>query len=284
MPERPDSRPTSRLSRALHQSTESEAPPAADRDPTVQVPAGVAPDGRKDDGRAPSGLRGDEPGTARGAGKPKRSLRHQLLELPVLILFAFIIAVLIKTFLAQAFFIPSGSMLPTLHLGDRVLVEKLSYRFGEPDRGDVIVFARSVLGQPVDLPWYDDVRVFLRELLGLPTGEEEDYIKRVVAAGGDVIRYTGDPRRLEINGETVDEPYIQDGVDRLSGTFTARNCARFEMARKNGGCVVPPDSVFVMGDNRNNSQDSRVFGPIAENKIVGRAFVIIWPPGDFGGL
>lgn len=215
--------------------------------------------------------------------KGKRSFKYQLIELPVLILFAFVIAVIIKTFLAQAFFIPSSSMTPTLNVGDRVLVEKLSYRFGDPDRGDVVVFAKSVLGRSEDLPWHQDVRVFLRELLGLPTGKEEDYIKRVVALGGDTIRYAGKPRVLEINGEAVDEPYLANR-DRLSQTFTSQNCRHFDMEVDGKGCVVPADSVFVMGDNRNNSQDSRVFGPVKEEKIVGRAFVIIWPPGDFGGL
>ncbi|MDQ3982752.1 MAG: signal peptidase I, partial [Actinomycetota bacterium] len=110
--------------------------------------------------------------------KKKRSWLRHLAELPVLILIAFVIAIVIKTFFVQAFFIPSGSMIPTLHVGDRVLVEKISYRFGGPSRGQVVVFEKSVFGETPELPWYDDARNFVRELLGLPTGIEEDYIKR----------------------------------------------------------------------------------------------------------
>jgi signal peptidase I len=259
------SMPASKLQQALDESIRGEGPTATTTRP---APAEPAPAEEK---KAPK-------------KKKKRSLKHQLIELPILILIAFLIAVLIKTFVAQAFFIPSASMRPTLYEGDRVIVEKLSYRFSDPEQGDVVVFSRSVFGRTEDLPWYDDARVFLRELLGLPTGKEEDFIKRVVAVGGDTIRYSGRPRELLVNGEVVDESYIRGGEDRVSQPFTSKDCKRFKMEIDAGACVVPSGTVFVMGDNRNNSQDSRVFGPVEEDVIVGRAFIIIWPPGDFGGL
>jgi signal peptidase I len=208
----------------------------------------------------------------------------QLTELPLLILLAFVIAVIIKTFLVQAFFIPSGSMFPTLHVGDRVLVEKLSYRFGETERGDVVVFAQSVFGPTADLPWYLDARNFLRELLGLPTGSEQDYIKRVVAVGGDTVRYSGIPRRLVVNGQVVHESYLRARRDRFSPSLMSSDCRRLRMQAVAGGCRVPEGRVFVMGDNRSNSEDSRAIGPIKQTKVVGHAFVIIWPPGDIGGI
>jgi signal peptidase I len=207
------------------------------------------------------------------------------MELPLLILLAFVMAVIIKTFLVQAFFIPSGSMSPTLHVGDRVLVEKVSYRFGEAERGDVVVFAQSVFGRSTpDLPWQLDARNFLRELLGLPTGSEQDYIKRIVAVGGDTVRYSGTPRRLVVNGEVVREPYMRARRDRFSPSLAASDCRRLRMQAVADGCRVPEGRVFVMGDNRSNSEDSRAIGPIKETKIVGHAFVIIWPAGDFGGI
>jgi signal peptidase I len=202
----------------------------------------------------------------------------------VLILIAFVIAIVIKTFFVQAFFIPSGSMIPTLHVGDRVLVEKVSYRFGGPARGQVVVFEKSVFGETPELPWYDDARNFVRELLGLPTGIEEDYIKRVVAIGGDTIRYYGEPRRLFVNGTEMPQDYVNRGRDNASPTITPQDCKRLSMQIDGGGCVVPAGMVFVMGDNRSNSEDSRILGPIDEDKIVGHAFMIIWPPKDFGTL
>jgi signal peptidase I len=168
-------------------------------------------------------------------------------------------------------------------VGDRVLVEKVSYAFGTPKRGQVVVFEKSVFGEPIDVPWYLDARNFLRELLGLPTGEEEDYIKRIVAIAGDEISYSGNPRKLRVNGDVVDEPYLRR-KDRSSPSLTSRDCKRLKMDKTEDGCLVPAGQVFVMGDNRPNSEDSRVLGPVEEDKIVGHAFLILWPPRDFGTI
>ena len=226
--------------------------------------------------------------TKKKSKKPKkhRSTLAKATELPILILLAFFIAVLIKTFLVQAFYIPSGSMFPTLKVGDRVLVQKVQYALGDPGRGDVVVFERDVFG-PKDeerLSTLDKARNFFRDLLGLPTGQFEDYIKRVVAVGGDVISYEGSPRKLTVNGEVVDEPYINRGIDRASPTLTGSDCKRLDMDQVEDSCRVPAGAVFVMGDNRGNSEDSRIIGPVDEDKIVGRAFLIIWPPSDFSTI
>lgn len=213
----------------------------------------------------------------------KSVLKH-LAELPMLVLIAFGIAILIKTFLVQAFFIPSGSMLPTLQVGDRVLVEKVSYALHDPRRGDIVVFEKSVFGEAPDVPWHEDARNFLRELLGLPTGGAEDYIKRVVAVAGDTIRYVGNPRTLVVNGQEVDQSFVRGGRDRFSSSITRNDCERLEMQRVDGGCRIPAGRIFVMGDNRANSEDSRILGPIEKDKVVGRAFVVIWPPSDFRSL
>jgi signal peptidase I len=203
----------------------------------------------------------------------------------MLVLLAFLIAILIKTFVIQAFYIPSGSMIPTLRVGDRVLVEKVSYRLHGVRRGDVVVFEKDVFGsKPPDVPWYDDARNFFRDLLGLPTSSEEDYIKRAVAVGGDTIRYAGTPRHLIVNSEDVDISYVKGGRDRFSSTVTEDDCQRLDMQPVDGGCRVPAGRIFVMGDNRSSSEDSRILGPIDEDKVVGRAFVVIWPISHFRGL
>jgi signal peptidase I len=231
----------------------------------------------------------DEPATRKTAAAPPKkskqsSMFKQIAELPLLVVLAFGIAIVIKIFLVQAFFIPSASMNPTLVRGDRVLVEKVSYRFGDPARGQVIVFARETAGKAPDLPWSEDVRNFFRELLGLPTGEETDFIKRVVAVGGDVISYKGNNRALVVNGDKVDEPYIKGAGDTGSMRITSSSCKAMKLEPQAGGCRIPAGTVFVMGDNRSNSMDSRIVGPVDVDKIVGRAWLIIWPPRDFGTL
>ena len=216
--------------------------------------------------------------------KKVRSVTRQVAELPMLVAVAFLIAIVIKTFIVQAFFIPSGSMIPTLRIGDRVLVEKISYRLHDPRRGDVIVFARDILGPQPDVPWYQDARNFLRELVGLPVGDEEDFIKRIVATAGDTVRYEGNPRTLYVNDEQIDQSFINHGIDKSSPTLTEKDCKRLDMEASGKGCLVPAGRIFVMGDNRGNSQDSRFLGPIETDKIIGRGFVVIWPLSHLGSL
>ncbi len=185
-------------------------------------------------------------------------------ELPILILVALVIAVLIKTFAVQAFWIPSGSMQETLEIEDRVLVSKLSYRFGEVSRGDVVVFddPRGVQERESVL---ESIGRNLAESVGLSTPKSE-FIKRVVGLPGDIVEIRGG--ELLINGEVLDEPYVHPDTDMFDF----------------GPEVVPDGHYFVMGDNRNRSQDSRSFGPISEEAIVGRAFVVLWPPSHWSGL
>lgn len=202
-------------------------------------------------------------------GHRKRSFWR---ELPVLVVLAFAIALLIKTFALQAFYIPSASMVPTLDVGDRVLVEKVSYRFGGPTRGDVVVFERDLLAVVEPVEGEDErsigerISESFRELLGFPTGGAQDFIKRVMAVEGDTIE--GREGRVFVNGDVVEEPYLPPNTE--TSTF--------------GPVTVGRGEVFVMGDNRGNSDDSRNFGPVPVDTIVGHAFVLIWPAGDVGTL
>jgi signal peptidase I len=190
-------------------------------------------------------------------------------ELPLLIVIAFAVALVIKTFLLQAFYIPSASMEPTLREGDRVLVEKLGYRIEEPDRGDVVVFERDLgfVPTPQDREsLWEDVSNAFKSLFGFPTGTSQDFIKRVIAVEGDEVRARDG--RVFVNGDRLDEPYLSDGVETASF----------------GPVDVPSGHIFVMGDNRNNSDDSRSFGPVRAGTVIGHAFILIWPPADFSIL
>ena len=204
------------------------------------------------------------PGTP--AKRAKKSKVSFLVELPILVLVALVVAVLIKTFLVQAFWIPSGSMIHTLEINDRVLVNKLSYTFGEPEPGDVIVFDPPFGAEEEDEPLLQAVVRNIAESLGLQTPAVEDLIKRVIAVGGQELEVVDS--QVLIDGIPIDEPYLDESA--FMPDF--------------GPVDVPVGTVFVMGDNRPRSQDSRRFGPIDTNSIVGRAFVRVWPFDRWGGL
>ncbi|MDP8958380.1 MAG: signal peptidase I [Actinomycetota bacterium] len=180
-------------------------------------------------------------------------------ELPVLVVVALAVAVLIKTFLVQAFYIPSGSMEPTLHPGDRVLVNKLAYRLGEPERGDIVVFDSPFRPHQPQESFLESTARNVAEALGIGSPASE-FIKRIVALPGDSVEIR--EGRVYVNGQLTAEPYL--GNDSMMGNY--------------GPVEVPPDEVFVMGDNRSHSQDSRVFGTISFEEVVGEAFVRVWPP------
>jgi signal peptidase I len=179
------------------------------------------------DGRPPIAT---EPATSHAA--------RNLVEWVGIVVGALLVAVLVKTFLIQAFYIPSLSMYPTLDKGDRVLVNKVSYRLHDINRGDVVVFERP--------PGVADTGI-------------KDLIKRVVGLPGDTVE--GREGGVYVNGKRLEESYLPRGT--ITTAFPAKK--------------VPKGRIFVMGDNRGNSEDSRVFGPIDEDLVVGRAFIRVWP-------
>jgi signal peptidase I len=202
------------------------------------------------------------------AGKQQPGPLAVVRETVVLVALAILLAVVFKTFLVAAFYIPSGSMEPTLNVSDRVLVEKVSYRFGDVQNGDVVVFVHDDPGLESTGPSNPIARFFssLGQAIGLVPPSDRDFIKRVVGVPGDEI--TCPEGHLQRNGKPVDEPYLDPSV-------TTESCRPTE---------VKPGQLYVMGDNRGNSQDSRSFGVIDRSDVVGRAFVRIWPLTHVGWL
>lgn len=197
-------------------------------------------------------LGGDETSTPTEAGSASGSTKrkgagHQLVEWLVVLVVAITAAFLVRAFVLQQFAVSGHSMDTTLHNGDRVLVNKLSYRLHDPNRGDVVV---------------------LKTLEG---AGERDLIKRVIGLPGETLEYRNCV--VYIDGRELIEPYLDPTV------VTPTQC---------GGSQAPitigTDEVFVMGDNRGGSKDSRNIGPVAYSDLLGRAFVILWPTSDWAWL
>ncbi|HEY6481449.1 MAG TPA: signal peptidase I [Streptosporangiaceae bacterium] len=258
-----------------------EASPAADRpDPAAGAapsPAG-APRGQDESDTAKS-----EPDKADATGKKGKRNRSFWRELPVLIVVALAIALLIKTFVVQAFFIPSSSMEDTLLIGDKVLVNKVVYHLRPIKAGDVIVFDGAGSWNPVQAaqpPSSDPiVRLYhatlvplfhsIGGLFGTAPGQT-DYIKRVIGVPGDHVACCNAQGQMTVNGVALHEKsYLYPGAQPSEIRFSVR---------------VPPGRLWVMGDNRLVSDDSRLHrddpgnGTIPENEVIGRAFMIVWPP------
>ncbi|RZS89781.1 signal peptidase I [Motilibacter rhizosphaerae] len=209
-----------------------------------------------------------------GTQQVKRSSRwRSWLELPVIVGVALLLSLLVRSFLVEAFVIPSGSMEQTLRVGDRIAVEKVGYRFGSISRGDVVVFhgpagwesetsgegAGGVLGAVQTVgSWF-----------GLPTPSDDDFVKRVIGLPGDHVECAGPGLPVKVNGKAVAESYIYPGDDPSGTPFSV---------------TVPPGDLWVMGDHRGDSADSRSHlddpdrGFVPEHDVVGRAVAVVWPP------
>jgi signal peptidase I len=171
--------------------------------------------------------------------------RRAIIEWGLILGVAVLAAVILRVFIVQPYYIPSGSMEPTLKVGDKVLVNKLSYDFHGVHRGDIVVFKKPA----------NDF-----------TPGITDLIKRVIGLPGETISAQGGS--VYINGQKLNEHWLPRGV--TTNDFQPTH--------------IPPGDYFVMGDNRGNSADSRVIGPIPKKLIVGRAFLLVWPPSRIGTL
>jgi signal peptidase I len=190
-------------------------------------------------------------------------------EFPILLIAALVLAIVIKTFLVQAFFIPSISMSPTLERGDRILVCRICVHVRDVHRGDVIVFSDPQPSAQPDRGVVDGALHWLGQGVGVAQPEDEDFVKRVIGLPGDVVEINDGA--LFVNGERVEEPYLNPERDTSSYRPV----------------TVPDGMLFVLGDNRAHSGDSRFppptgVGLVPEDKVIGTVFVIVYPPARWG--
>jgi signal peptidase I len=176
--------------------------------------------------------------------KKKKSFKRSLVEWFVVIIIAFVGALLIRTFVFQTYYIPSSSMEPTLDVGDRILVDKLAFDLGSIQRGDIVVFYK-----PPSVKQFPNGTVFVKRVIGLP---------------GETI-YSNKYGTIFINGKPIADPWLKDSP---SGPGIQ---IRYQK--------IPKGYYFVMGDNRGDSEDSRYFGPIARSSIIGKVDMVFWRHG-----
>ena len=210
---------------------------------------------------------------------PRNAATHAVGEVALVVVLAMVLSLLIKTFLVQAFFIPSASMETTLLTGDRVLVSKLTPSHFALHRGDIVVFKDPGGWLDPQLPVDDGpLRSGLRSALTfvglLPQDSGEHLIKRVIGLPGDVVACCDSQGWVTVNGASVVEPYLYPGDVPSQTKFAV---------------TVPPGKLWVMGDHRSDSKDSRAQtahqgGFVPVDDVVGKAFVVVWPLDRFGGL
>lgn len=219
--------------------------------------------------------------TPASAGAQSQQAKHKRklpgwVELPLTIVLALLLALFVKTYLVQVFFIPSGSMEETLMVGERVAVNRLAYRIGEPRRGDVVVFdgAGTFAPESTEPSTGNPAEAFLTELgrtVGLVPPPDTVFVKRLIGVGGDRVQCCNEAGKLMVNGVPIDEPYIYPGDVPSEQPFDVQ---------------VPEGYMWLMGDHRSASADSRAHlggpggGMVPVDKAIGRVTYVIWPLSD----
>ena len=225
----------------------------------LEVTVTQAPDERDDDAAS------DVPSDAAPRRAKRSSSGSFLRELPVLLLIAFVLAFLLRTFVVQVFYIPSASMEPTLLVDDRMVVEKITNLYRDPQRGEIWVFEGEQSFTPPSDGVLDGVLRGVGQFLGVVPASARDFVKRVIGLPGDEILITDG--QVTVNGTPLDEPYA---VEELADY---------------GPVTVPQGQLFFLGDNRPNSSDSRrSLGFVGIDDLVGRAVVTIFPLSEAGML
>ena len=180
-----------------------------------------------------------------------------VIEWAVILMAVLLCTVLLRTYVIQSFYIPSPSMVPTLEVGDRIMVNKLSYDLHGVHRGDIVVFKRPPL-EDQNFP---------------------DLVKRVIGLPGETI--STQDGHVYIDGNRLSEPWLPSGPSSYTGALPDDQHEQFNMP---GPVTIPTGDYFVMGDNRTDSEDSRFFGPIPKSLIVGRALAVVWPLSQAKGV
>jgi signal peptidase I len=209
---------------------------------------------------------------ARGTKEKKqKSTAGSLLELALIVAGALAIALVVQAVLIKPFRIPSESMVPTLEINQRVLVDRVSYRFTDPGRGSIVVFKppRGADSNTCGVAGFEPSEQRQACPRGTPEDSDQNFIKRVVGLPGDRLSVVDG--RVIINGRPLEEPYA-----RLDST-----CAICNLPRP---ITIPEDQYFLMGDNRGQSADSREWGPVPKDQLIGKAFSTYWPPDRIGTL
>ncbi len=255
----------------------------------------------------------------RSQRRNRRSKWPFWVELPVLLVVAFLLTFLIQTFVAKVYYVPSGSMEQTLHGatsgGDRILVSKVVYDFRDPRQGDVVVFKgpdtwapEVAIAQPSS--WLGKIGQALGSVIGIAPPDEKDFVKRVIAVGGQTVQCCDQQGNIEVNGTSIVEPYIYEPIaftpgDSSNDCTASADGLRFTSRRCFGPITVPAGQLWVMGDHRSDSSDSSINcqgltaagikdaqdrgglscgRPIPVDNVIGKAIFIVMPPSRWGTI